>query len=88
MSVDKCLVTKTLLFFLQVMTILNISAQYIINNIEKDCWAPCGNKQGSCSWCGSKGLCCTQRPGWTDRSNGCDGTIGGITRHECLLPRK
>ena len=26
------------------------------------------------------------KPGWTDTSNGCDGTFGGATSHECALP--
>ena len=29
-------------------------------------------------------MCCTIMPGWTDMSNGCDGTFGGATRHECV----
>ncbi len=33
-------------------------------------------------------MCCTQKPGWTDTSNGCDGTFGGLTRHECALKGK
>ncbi len=26
------------------------------------------------------------KPEWTDTSNGCDGTFGGATSHECALP--
>ena len=52
-------------------------------NDGKDCWANCGNQQGPCNWCGSKGVCC--RVDWSDTSNGCDGTIGGNNIHECVL---
>ena len=31
-------------------------------------------------------MCCTMKPEWTDTSNGCDGTFGGATSHECALP--
>merc|ERR1711988_2016327 len=39
----------------------------------EDCWSGCSATQGPCDWCGS-GLCC--RKGWSDTSNGCDGTLG------------
>jgi len=42
-------------------------------------------KQGPCSWCGKEGLCCTKKSSWHDTSNGCDGTFGGLTMHECSL---
>ena len=29
-------------------------------------------------------MCCTMKPDWTDMSNGCDGTFGGATKHECV----
>ena len=48
-----------------------------------DCWRACGGKQGPCTWCGVGGKCCTRKHGWTDTSNGCDGTFGGLTQHEC-----
>ena len=51
---------------------------------NEDCWSPCNEKQGPCSWCGSKGMCCTMRSGWK-QSNGCDGTFGGSTPHVCAL---
>ena len=53
-----------------------------------NCWQQCGGKQGRCSWCGTHGLCCTKTPGWTNMANGCDGTFGGETAHECALPGK
>jgi len=53
--------------------------------IGEDCWYECGKKQGPCAWCGSEGWCCTQKSGWTDTSNGCDGTFGGVSKHECAL---
>jgi len=56
-----------------------------IENEWMDCWVACGKHQGSCTWCGTKGMCCTQKSGWTDTSNGCDGTFGGWERHECTL---
>jgi len=55
-------------------------------NKGEDCWYHCSSKQGPCSWCGSGGYCCTRKSGWTDVSNGCDGTFGGQTRHECSKP--
>ena len=53
----------------------------VVKNTGKDCWRPCGKQQGACDWCGA-GVCC--RSGWWDRRNGCDGTIGGARRHECV----
>ena len=50
-------------------------------NAGKDCWRGCGRKQGACDWCGA-GVCC--RKGWWDTRNGCDGSIGGNRRHECV----
>ena len=54
-------------------------------NTGLDCWGHCSEQQGPCSWCGCEGMCCTKKPGWTDTSNGCDGTFGGETEHECAL---
>ena len=54
-----------------------------LKNTEKDCWYECNRKQGLCSWCGTKGMCC--KKGFSDTSNGCDGTFGGSARHECVL---
>jgi len=54
-------------------------------SIGVSCWAKCGRKQGPCAWCGAKGYCCTKKSGWTDTSNGCDGTFGGVRMHECAL---
>jgi len=28
----------------------------------EDCWVPCGNQAGHCSWCGMEGLCCRNAP--------------------------
>ena len=50
------------------------------------CWFECGRKQGPCNWCGMNGICC--RSGWNDTSNGCDGSIGGSRRHECVKDPK
>lgn len=55
-----------------------------ITNTGKSCWGHCNSKQGACSWCGSEGMCCTQKTGWNDMSKGCDGTFGGLSRHECV----
>ena len=51
-------------------------------NAGVDCWEKCGGKQGPCDWCGN-GRCC--KKGWPDTSNGCDGSFGGNTMHECVL---
>ena len=56
-----------------------------IENEGMDCWSGCNNKQGPCEWCGSMGFCCTKKNSWNDTSNGCDGTFGGASRHECVL---
>ena len=56
-----------------------------LQHTGKDCWSSCDNKQGWCPWCGSRGMCCTQKVGWTDTTNGCDGTFGGLKEHECVL---
>ena len=31
-------------------------------------------------------MCCTQKSDWNNTSNGCDGTIGGLKMHQCVLP--
>merc|ERR1711997_945062 len=54
-----------------------------LQNTGKDCWYKCNSKQGPCSWCGTAGMCC--KKGINDKSNGCDGTFGGSTHHECVL---
>merc|ERR1711936_776709 len=54
-----------------------------LQNMGKDCWYKCNSKQGPCSWCGTAGMCC--KKGLNDKSNGCDGTFGGSTQHECVL---
>jgi len=47
----------------------------------EDCWGGCHERQGRCSWCGN-GYCC--RLGWSDHSNGCDGSIGySHNQHMC-----
>ena len=56
-----------------------------IKNFGKECWGNCGSEQGPCEWCGAKGYCCTLKIGWNDTSKGCDGTFGGVRRHECVL---
>ena len=56
-----------------------------LGNIGKDCWENCNRQQGPCDWCGSMGFCCTKKNGWTDTSNGCDGSFGGEKGHECAL---
>ena len=56
-----------------------------LKNKGMDWWNKCNKRQGRCDWCGSKGFCCTRRMYWSDTSNGCDGTFGGATRHECTL---
>jgi len=63
-----------------------IPASSDLTNTGKDCWYKCGSKQGPCEWCGTKGMCC--KNGFKDKSNGCDGTFGGLTRHECDLKEK
>ena len=56
-------------------------------NIGRECLTPCNGNQGSCSYCGSKGMCCTHKSGWTDTSNGCDGSFGGTTTHLCSIKK-
>ena len=49
-------------------------------------------KQGPCKWCRKEGMCCTQKNDlfihWKGHENGCDGTLGGLTRFECVLKPK
>ena len=56
-----------------------------LNNTGTDCWYNCTSRQGPCDFCGEHGMCCTVKTGWTDTSNGCDGSFGGQTGHECVL---
>ena len=60
----------------------------VLKNEGLDCWSHCSSQQGPCSWCGTEGMCCTTKSGWTDMSNGCDGTFGGPTFHACSLKGK
>jgi len=53
-------------------------------NLGSDCWSNCNRKQGKCSWCGRQGYCC--RVDWSDKSNGCDGSVGGYGNHACVPP--
>jgi hypothetical protein len=56
-------------------------------NWKKNCWTGCKKKQGcGCSFCGSAGICC--RKGWKDKSNGCDGLVGGKHKHVCVTAPK
>ena len=57
----------------------------MLSNAGDECYSTCNNTQGLCSWCGSEGMCCTQKVDWNDTGNGCDGNFGGQTRHECVL---
>ena len=52
-----------------------------LENGGKDCWHKCNYKKGKCKWCGTDGLCC--RKSWT--GSGCDGTFGGLNKHQCVL---
>jgi len=51
-----------------------------LENVGKDCWTGCNQKEGKCDWCGSSGWCC--RKNWS--GNGCDGSIGGPFNHQCV----
>merc|ERR1712226_1739446 len=54
----------------------------IKGGLGKECWSYCGSKSGPCdSFCGSGNYCCRQGTSWID--GGCDGKVGGASRHEC-----
>ena len=55
-----------------------------LENEGKECYKNCGYKQGPCEWCGSEGVCCSRKSDWNDTTNGCNGSFGGKTRHECV----
>ena len=66
----------------------------IFANAGKDCFQKCAKKQGPCKWCGKEGMCCSHsifanKIRWGRKKigfkNGCDGTFGGKTRHECAV---
>ena len=57
----------------------------MLANEGKECIKNCENKQGSCLWCGSEGMCCTKNKSLNVTSHGCDAIFGGETRHECTL---
>ena len=50
----------------------------------EDCWYACTNmnmaNEGRCGYCGTGGMCCKKG----SRKNGCDGSFGGNSRHECV----
>jgi hypothetical protein len=49
-------------------------------NENKNCWSECGEKAGSCSFCGT-GKCCMQH---FEPAGDCLPTEGGITSHVCV----
>ena len=51
-------------------------------NIGKYCWNACEQIQGSCSWCGTLGMCC--KKGY--RGNGCDGNLGIAKKEHSCVP--
>merc|ERR1719205_367778 len=55
-----------------------------LENGGKECYRECNTQQGKCNWCGPDGWCC--RKDWV--GNGCDGTIGGPSNHQCVLNSK
>ena len=66
-----------------------------IKNTNMDCWnkGQCGwtngpkghDGQGPCEFCGSEGYCCRKESSsYWDKTNGCDGTIGGESGHQCV----
>ena len=55
-----------------------------LENGGRDCWAGCNSQQGKCHWCGADGWCCRKNFSY-DTRNGCDGTFGGLTNHQCVL---
>ena len=66
------------------MTLLMTNYQMIpasLENAGEDCWGGCNSQQGKCDWCGTDGWCC--RKDWI--GNGCDGTFGGQSNHQCVL---
>ena len=56
----------------------------VLENAGQYCYPSC-LRQGKCDWCGTEGYCCMKN--WPE-GNGCDGSFGGETRHECVLPPK
>ena len=61
-------------------TIHLVSDDGLINE-GQDCWWKCCKQNGPCNWCGT-GLCCKKGV----IKNGCDGTFGGGSTHQCSLP--
>ena len=49
-------------------------------NVGKPCGIEC-TAQGPCEFCGT-GYCCQK--GFNDKSNGCNGLIGGSNAHTCV----
>ena len=68
-------------FISKLMVSMSIIGSSGLKNSGKDCWYVCNNTQGNCAYCGT-GVCC--RKGWWDKSNGCDGSIGGNGYHTCV----
>ena len=57
----------------------------VLENAGQYCYPYCYyNGQGKCDWCGTEGYCCMKNY----PEGGCDGSFGGETRHECVLPPK
>ena len=57
-----------------------------LQNAGKACFGSCSHKQGACEFCGT-GLCC--RKGWSDTTNGCDGSLGIDGKgHVCVAKGK
>ena len=76
----KHFVTCTFLIFVY------LGAAYELLNGGKKCLAQCKWArfgEGPCGWCGSKGMCCKL----DKKGGGCDGTIGGLYDHTCVLKK-
>ena len=56
----------------------------LLVNTGVDCWYKCGEKEGPCEQCGKNGYCCRFRRSDTSGYSGCDGTFGGLRKHECV----
>lgn len=58
-----------------------------VQNPGEDCWPPCGERGGLCSWCGEGNACCRQ--GWSADPPVCKTATGFVTsHHECVKPKK
>eukprot|EP00931_Biecheleriopsis_adriatica_P099066 TRINITY_DN7332_c0_g1_i1.p1 TRINITY_DN7332_c0_g1~~TRINITY_DN7332_c0_g1_i1.p1 ORF type:complete len:369 (+),score=58.95 TRINITY_DN7332_c0_g1_i1:69-1109(+) len=64
---------------------ITVDVPAVLQNIGADCWTPCNETSGYCSFCGRGNACC--RKNITDAPPECKGPVAYTTwHHQCVTP--